>query len=330
MVIGVPGGSITVLAASLAIYAAAAHGRGRFRTLVLALCLGGVLAEQVRQLFFGPASADLGPLLQSIFLAYNGGLLALPWVAGAAIRSLRQSKLELADRAVELHREREENARQAVFAERVRIARELHDVVAHHVSVMGVQAGAARRVMQRQPEKAAEALSSIEASSRQAVLELHRLLGFLRRDGEADEIAPQPGLAQLGDLVAEAAQGDLSVDLSIEGEPRPLSPTLEVSAYRVIQEALTNTRKHSGGGRAMVRVLYGPATLEVEVLDDGRACRDGATHSEGGQGLIGMRERAGLHGGHFRAGPRPEGGFAVHATFPVNGSVNRSVTGSGP
>ncbi|MEA2717242.1 MAG: hypothetical protein QOI99_1559 [Actinomycetota bacterium] len=330
MVIGVPGGSITVLAASLAIYAAAAHGRGRFRTLVLALCLGGVLAEQVRQLFFGPASADLRPLLQSIFLAYNGGLLALPWVAGAAIRSLRQSKLELADRAVELHREREENARQAVFAERVRIARELHDVVAHHVSVMGVQAGAARRVMQRQPEKAAEALSSIEASSRQAVLELHRLLGFLRRDGEADEIAPQPGLAQLGDLVAEAAQGDLSVDLSIEGEPRPLSPTLEVSAYRVIQEALTNTRKHSGGGRAMVRVLYGPATLEVEVLDDGRACRDGATHSEGGQGLIGMRERASLHGGHFRAGPRPEGGFAVHATFPVNGSVNLSVTGSGP
>ncbi|MEA2973249.1 MAG: hypothetical protein QOG82_1707 [Actinomycetota bacterium] len=320
MVIEVPGGSITVLATSLAIYAAAAHGRGRFRTLVLAICLAGVLAEQVRQLFFVPASADIRPLLQIIFLAYNGGLLALPWVAGAAIRSLRESQGELAERAAELHREREENARQAVFAERVRIARELHDVVAHHVSVMGVQAGAARKVMQRQPDKAAEALSSIEASSRQAVLELHRLLGFLRRAGEADELAPQPGLAQLGDLVAQAAQGDLSVDLSIEGEPRPLSPTLEVSAYRVIQEALTNTRKHSRGGRATVRVLYGPTTLEVEVLDDGRGEAKGSAGTEGGQGLIGMRERASLHGGHLRAGPRPEGGFAVHATFPLNGS----------
>jgi len=321
-VVEVPEGAITVLAGSLAIYSAAAHARPRFRTPVLAVCLAGVLADVVRQLFFAPSSDDLKLLLQSFSLVYNAGILALPWVAGAAIRSLRESKRELADRAAELHQEREENARQAVFAERVRIARELHDVVAHHVSVMGVQAGAARSVMQRQPEKAAQALSSIEASSRQAVLELHRLLGFLRRAGEADELAPQPGLAQLGDLVAQAAQGDLSVDLSIEGDPRPLSSTLEVSAYRVIQEALTNTRKHSGGGRATVRVLYGPATLEVEVLDDGRGRPAGSAGAEGGQGLIGMRERASLHGGHLRAGPRLEGGFAVRATFPVNGSDN--------
>jgi signal transduction histidine kinase len=209
-----------------------------------------------------------------------------------------------------------------VFAERVRIARELHDVVAHHVSVMGVQAGAARRVMERQPEKAAEALSSIEASSRQALVELHRLLGFLRRAGEADDLAPQPGLAQLEDLVGPGGQGDLTVVLSIEGDPRPLSPTLEVSAYRIVQEALTNTRKHSGGATASVRLRYGPETFEVEVVDDGTSADGDERHvgNEGGLGLIGMRERVSLHGGHLRAGPGADGGFAVLATFPLNGS----------
>jgi signal transduction histidine kinase len=324
-VLKVPEPGVTVLAGSLAIYSAAAYGHRRFRTLVLALCIGGILAEVARQLYF--VSSDIRPLLQSFSFAWNVALLALPWVAGAVIRSLRESKRELADRAAELQQEREENARQAVFAERVRIARELHDVVAHHVSVMGVQAGAARRVMERQPEKAAEALSSIEASSRQAVVELHRLLGFLRRAGEADDLAPQPGLAQLGDLVAHAAQGDLAVELSIEGDPRPLSTTLEVSAYRVIQEALTNTRKHSGAAHATVRVTYGTASLEVEVVDDGKAGAARTGGDEGGLGLIGMRERASLHGGHLRAGPRPEGGFVVHATFPLNGS---GPTASGP
>jgi signal transduction histidine kinase len=321
IVVELPESSITLLAGSLAIYSAAAYGRRRFRTVVLTLCFGAILAEVSRQLFVSPSTQDFRPLLQAFVLVYNAILLTLPWVAGSVIRSLRDSKVELADRAAELQREREENARQAVFAERVRISRELHDVVAHHVSVMGVQAGAARRVMDRQPEKAVEALSSIEASSRQAVVELHRLLGFLRRDGEADELAPQPGLAQLAELVAEAAGGELAVHVSIEGEPRPLSATLELSAYRIIQEALTNSRKHSGGENATVRVNYGPSMLEVEVLDDGtdRAEQTGGT--EGGLGLVGMRERASLHGGHLRAGPRPEGGFVVHASFPLNGSA---------
>ena len=320
IVVDVPEASVTVLAGSLALYGAALHGHRRFRTPVLALCLGAILAEVGREVFFTSSGADLTPLAQSFFLAYNVVVLSLPWVLGAVIRALREHERELADRAAELQREREENARQAVFAERVRIAREMHDVVAHHVSVMGVQAGAARRVMGRQPDKAAEALSSIEASSRQAVVELHRLLGFLRRAGDADELAPQPGLAQLGDLLAEVARGELTVDLSIEGDPRPLSPTLEVSAYRVIQEALTNTRKHSGGATATVRVRYGPDALEVEVLDDGTGRAERPVGREAGHGLMGMRERATLHGGHLRAGPRPDGGFAVHATFPLTQS----------
>jgi signal transduction histidine kinase len=315
-----PESFISYLAAFLAIYSAAAHGQRRFRTLVLALCLGAIAAELARLLFVVLAS-EIRPLLGSVVLIFYVVLFALPWGLGAVIGSLRESKRELADRAAELQAEREDNARQAVFAERVRIARELHDVVAHHVSVMGIQAGAARTVMERQPDEAVAALNSIEASSRQAVVELHRLLGFLRRADEADELAPQPGLAQLGDLVAEGAQQQLTVDLAIEGDPRPLSATLEVSAYRVIQEALTNTRKHSGGANATVRVRYGPATLEIEVLDDGTGRAERQAGNEGGLGLIGMRERASLHGGHLRAGPRPDGGFAVHATFPLNGTV---------
>ena len=200
--------------------------------------------------------------------------------------------------------------------ERVRIARELHDVVAHHVSVMGVQAGAARRVMRQQPEKAEEALASIEGSSRQAVLELQRLLGILRREGQDDALAPQPDLARLPELVAQAGGDELTVELRVEGEPRPLPGTVELSAYRVIQEALTNTHKHARATHSTVRVAYGPSALEVEVVDDGRG---GAAPAGGGHGLIGMRERVRLHGGHLRAGPRPGGGFAVHATFPLDG-----------
>jgi signal transduction histidine kinase len=133
-----------------------------------------------------------------------------------------------------------------------------------------------------------------------------------------DELTPQPGLAQLGDLIAEVGKAELTVALTIEGEAKDLSPTLEVSAYRVIQEALTNTRKHSTATKASVRIQYGAAMLEVEVIDNGpdRGARPAGTSA--GHGLIGMRERAALHGGHLRAGPRPGGGFAVHATFPLN------------
>jgi len=307
--------NVTSLAGSLALYSAALHGRRRFRTPTLAFCVTAIVGQLVHELFFTPIPMSL--LVKTFTLAYNAVLLALPWLLGAAIRSLGERQRELADQAVELQREREENARQAVFQERVRIARELHDVVAHHVSVMGVQAGAARRVMARQPEKAAAALSSIEGSSRQAVAELHHLLGFLRRADETDELTPQPGIGQLDDLVAESALADLTVDLTIDGHPRPLPPTLDVSAYRVIQEALTNTRKHSGGTAATVHVHYGPTSLELDVLDDGGGPNDRTGGDRGGHGLIGMRERASLHGGHLRVGPRPEGGFAVHATFPL-------------
>jgi signal transduction histidine kinase len=319
IVVHVPEANVSLLAAWLMIYSVAVHGQRRFRAPVLIVCYSAIVAELVREYFFASYANGYGPLLARFFsLFYNTLVLALPWLLGAAIWSLRDRQQKLADQASELQAEREENARQAVFAERVRIARELHDVVAHHVSVIGVQAAGARRVMDREPARAAEALSSIEDSSRRAVAELHRLLGFLRRAGEIDDLAPQPGLAQLGDLIAEAGQGELLVDLTIKGDARLLSPTLEVSAYRVIQEALTNTRKHSRATAASVRLRYGIAELEVEILDNGPGWGAERTGGQVGHGLIGMRERAALHGGHLRAGPRPGGGFAVHASFPLN------------
>jgi signal transduction histidine kinase len=313
---------VTVWACWLALYGAVAHAaRTRARSLVLVGLVLVLAGEVVREVVFyqGGAYRDL-PLNEGFLLVYNAVFIFLPLALGLTVRSLRDRGRELAAQATELRREREENARRAVLDERVRIARELHDVVAHHVSVMGVQAGAARRVMARRPDQAEEALSSIEASSRQAVSELHRLLGFLRREGQDDALAPQPDLRQLPELVAQTARGDLAVDLSVEGEPRPLPGTLELSAYRVIQEALTNAVKHSGGTAASVRVAYGQATLEVEVTDDGPGASRPAPLGAG-HGLVGMHERVRLHGGELRTGPGPAGGFVVHASFPLNGSV---------
>jgi signal transduction histidine kinase len=237
-------------------------------------------------------------------------LFAIAWLAGFALRG-RAAQAEAAEeRATHAEREREENARRAVFEERVRIARELHDVVAHHVSMMGVQAGAARVVIDRDRAKAKEALTAIESSSRQAVAELHRLLGFLRQVGDRDDLAPQPGLGQLPRLAASMSDSDLAVEVSIEGEERALPPTVDVSAYRIVQEALTNTLKHSSASRADVHVRYWPDELEVEIVDDGPP-NGGSSSASGGLGLIGMRERAALHGGPLIAGPAAGGGFAV-------------------
>jgi signal transduction histidine kinase len=181
---------------------------------------------------------------------------------------------------------------------------------------MGVQAGAARSVFDAEPQKAREALSAIEHASRNAVQELDRLLGFLRQEDDVDRLAPQPSLHRLEDLTSEIAAAGLLVDLRIEGDVRPVPPTVEVSAYRMIQEALTNTVKHADASRVSVTIRYLPTDVEVEVLDDGRA-RD--TGRRAGHGLIGMRERAKLLNGRLQVGPAPDGGFSVRATIPVDG-----------
>lgn len=314
IVVRVPEESVTMLVAFVAFYSAAVHGRRPLGTYVLLACELAVLAQVARELFLVGYMAGMHPLSQSFELAFNVVIFLSPWVLGAAVRSSRGRETQLVERAGELLRERERTAEQAVFAERVRIARELHDVVAHHVSVMGVQAGAARRVMSRQPKEAAEALTSIELSSRTAVEEMQRLLGFLR-NGDRDDFGSQPGLERVGDLVAESRRSDLDITLTIQGERRPLPPTLDVSAYRIVQEALTNSRKHSTGRAATVRIHYGRTTLELEVTDDGADVPTIA--GAAGHGLVGMRERAALHGGHVETGPIVGGGYGVLATFPL-------------
>ncbi len=310
--------SISVLALAVALYSAAAYGRRWWRVVACGSSLVVLFAELWREVVTGAPPIKNVLVFQAFTLLLNLALMLSVWALGAAVRSGRRRSRELAERTVQLEQEREEKARRAVFDERVRIARELHDVVAHHVSVMGVQAGAARLVMDRDPSKATEALGSIESSSRQAVVELHRLLGFLRQEGDADDLAPQPGLGQLEGLVAQMAEAELAVQLRVDGEPRPLPPTVELSAYRIVQEALTNTLKHAGASKAEVSLHYRPAAVELEIVDDGREAPSAAA-ATGGHGLIGMRERANLHGGRLSAGPRPEGGFAVRATLPVNG-----------
>ena len=235
------------------------------------------------------------------------------WVATWAVGYSTARRREEQDRA------RRAIRRQVVAEERTRIARELHDVVAHHVSVIGVLAAAARRQLERDPGKASAALESIEDSSRQAVVEMHGLLGFLRQEGDGDELAPAPTLRQLEALAAQLSEARLSVDVRVEGEQRALPTSVELSAYRVVQEALTNTVKHAGASTAEVRVRYRPQEVEVEIVDDGVG-QSAAPGTYGGHGLVGMRERVALHGGRLTAGPRPGGGYAVQATFPLDGS----------
>jgi signal transduction histidine kinase len=315
--------AITSIVLSLAVYSAAAHGHPRWRNWVCGACLVAVMGEVWHEATTD-IPADMPTMLPVALLTLvllNFALYCAMWALGSALGSRRRRAQELLERTVELEHEREGNASRAVFDERVRIARELHDVVAHHVSMMGVQAGAARVVLGRDPAKARDALASIEASSRQAVVELHGLLGFLRRDGDADELAPQPGLAALATLAATMSDSALRVEVCVEGEQRPLAPTVDVSAYRIVQEALTNTLKHAAASRADVTLRYRPGALDLEITDDGRTNGFSPT-GPGGLGLIGMRERAGLHGGELSAGPMAGGGYAVRVTLPVSAGAS--------
>jgi signal transduction histidine kinase len=234
------------------------------------------------------------------------------WVATWAVG------YSIARRREDQDRTRRAIRRQVVAEERTRMARELHDVVAHHVSVIGVLAAAAKRQLDRDPAAAGAALASIEDSSRRAVLEMHRMLGFLRQEGDAAELAPPPTLRRLDELTAELGAATVSVDLRVEGEQRPLPTSVDLAAYRVVQEALTNTVKHAEASRAEVWVRYRPEEVEVEIVDDGLG-KAAAPAKRAGHGLIGMRERVALHGGRLTAGPRPGGGFGVRATFPLVG-----------
>ena len=206
-------------------------------------------------------------------------------------------------------------------AERARIARELHDVIAHSVSVMVIQAGAAEQLLAQTPERARGPLAAVQDTGRQTITELRRLLGILRADGPELSLAPQPGLASLDLLLAEMGQAGLPVQLRVEGQPAPLPPGVDLAAYRVVQEALTNTLRHAGPAHADVLVRYHQHALELEILDDG--CGPGPrppdrAGGQSGHGLVGMRERVSLYGGKLEAGPLADGGYRLRARLPVS------------
>jgi len=251
-------------------------------------------------------------------IPYNYALFGAAWVLGDNLRQRRQRERELVERAERLQLEQDERAQRAVADERARIARDLHDVVAHTVSVIVLHAGAARRIAADQPDRARSALQAIESLGREAAADMRRLVGILRGPSDqAAETEPQPSLARLDRLVDRVRAAGLDVRLHVEGDARTLPPGVDLSAYRIVQEALTNTLRHAHAEVADVVVRYRTERLELEVSDNGRGI---VTAAAGGHGLIGMRERAAIFGGHVEAGPRPGVGFHVRVVLPLEAS----------
>jgi len=309
-------GAFSDLAIVVLLYTLAAYTTRRLSVLGLGICLSG---SAVAVLVWRPPSRVTNLLdwlvVGSIMFA---GPCLIAWVLGDSMRYRRAYYANLEERAARLERDRDAQAQIAAAAERARIARELHDVVAHNVSVMVVQADGAAYALGADPGRAREALAAISATGRQALAEMRVLLGVLRRTDDEPHAAltPLPGLSQLDDLLEQTRAAGLPVTCTVEGEPAPLPGGTALAAYRIVQESLTNTRKHAGpSARAGVRIRYTADYVEISVTDDGAG---GAAASDGaGHGLTGMSERAAMYGGSVQTGPGPGGGFAVTARLPI-------------
>jgi signal transduction histidine kinase len=247
---------------------------------------------------------------------FTAVLVGGPFLVGRIVNARILLARELREKATRLERGQQERAKLAVAEERARIAREMHDVVAHNLSVMVVQSSAARRMIDRNPERAHEALASVEHTGREALAEMRRMLDMLRGDDEDVALAPQPSIDELDGLLERARDAGLDVDLEVEGERRRVQSSVDLSCFRIVQEALSNTIKHADAEHAHVHLRYGPREVEVDVTDDGRGVRPASNGSDG-HGLVGMRERVAMLGGRLEAGYRADGGFGVRATLPL-------------
>jgi signal transduction histidine kinase len=297
---------VLVVAIIVAAYSVAAHCGRR------AAAAGGVVGLAA---LWGSVHLQGGGLGNYLFA---GAIFVGAWLAGFVLRARYLRAEQLEHRTEVLEQEQETRARAAVAEERARIARDLHDAVAHSMSVIVVQAGAERLALPEKATSTSEVLRSIEETGRQALVEMRRLVEMLRKDDEELALAPQPSLAHLELLVEQVREAGLPVELSVEGEPRALPPGVDLSAYRIVQEALTNALKHAGPARARVTVRYAPNQLELEVADDGAGATSGA--DGGGHGLVGMRERVAVFGGVLEADRRVEGGYRLRATLPLGPS----------
>jgi signal transduction histidine kinase len=243
-------------------------------------------------------------------------LCLLPWTVGRILRERGARERAQRESSERLDAEREQRARMAAVSERTRIARELHDVIAHSVSVMVIQAGGARTVMNSEPGRADSSLRSVERAGREALAEMRRLLGALDSGEDPRALAPQPGLADIEDLVSRTRTAGLETELRVQGEPATVSPALDLCAYRIVQEALTNAIKHAGAAHVTVGLRWTYDALELDVCDDGRG-PTAVNGSSQGHGIAGMRERTGLHGGVIQTGAGSNGGFTVQARLPL-------------
>jgi signal transduction histidine kinase len=277
------------------------HHPSRTRGVIGGLC---ILVAAVFELVVDPRRAAPGDYL---FITV---VVGAAWGAGVAVRQRERRAARLVDETLSLRRQRDA----ATSQERARIARELHDIISHSVSVMVLQAGAAGEVLDAHPDQAKRSLEAVQQTGRQALVELRRLLGVLGDEASEEPLAPQPGLAQVPALVDSVRSTGLAVDLRVQGAPRPLPPGLDVSAYRIIQEALTNVARHAGPAEVRLVVTHGDDALQIEVLDTGHGP---VLPAHSGRGLVGMEQRVALHDGRFEAGPQPDGGFAVRASLPL-------------
>ena len=298
--------ALPIFALLLFPYASGAHERGVRGWLIVPIALATVVI----------VDAAIGKLTFPD-VVFPGVMGLASWIAGRTARRRMELAVELHEAAVRAEEERDAEARRAVSAERRRIAREMHDIVAHSISVMVVQAGGARRIMDTDPERAAAAGAEIEHTGRAALLEMRRLLGAFRDAAAGAQRAPAPSVEELGALVERARSAGLPVQLTVEGEPRALPPGIGVAAYRVVQEALTNALEHATGSATDVRVRWNDDSLELVVADRGPGPVPGRAREGRGHGLIGMRERVSLYGGELRTGRRRGGGFEVHARLPL-------------
>jgi signal transduction histidine kinase len=305
LVSGWNGAVLSFDCAIIAAYSAGANAKQRHALAALALLLAANLVDALGAPGNRSGNVALGVVVFSL----------VPWLVGQALRRERHRSVELQKLAAELESQREQRARDAVAVERGRIARELHDIVGHAISLIAVQADAASKLVRRDPERAIEPLDAIQSTSRDALTEMRQLVGLLRDSETEAPLEPQPGIEDVEQLVDDARRFGLAVTFEVSGNSRPLPATLDLAAYRIVQEGLTNVRKHAKDAHAHVRLLYEQNQIRIEVCDNGDL--GGRPAALGGHGLLGIRERVTLLGGSIDARPEPDGGFALRARLPL-------------